>query len=233
MKNNTIIFCSIKFYNYTFKKINLILKKGGYLVAPAASSLSTLKKNKKYYLALKKSKIAILDSGYFCILLRIFKKHKITKYSGYLFLKDFLSKNIFTQKLILSIDPSLNEKKLNQHFYRSRNIKSFSYVAPFYKYNFRDLKLFNLIKLKKPDYILINIAGEKQEILAMEINEYFRSKIPIICTGAAIGFLTGNQAPINDTLDKFYLGWLTRLFHNPKVHLKRVFLSVSLIKLFF
>ena len=46
MKNNTIIFCSIKFYNYTFKKINLILNKGGYLVAPAASSLSTLKKIK-------------------------------------------------------------------------------------------------------------------------------------------------------------------------------------------
>ena len=41
-------------------------------------------------------------------------------------------------------------------------------------------------------------------------------KVSIICTGAAIGFLTGTQAPINSFLDQIYLGWLIRLIFDPK-----------------
>ena len=74
-----IKFKGIKFYNCSF---NLVLKKindGGYLVAPAASALSKLEKNKVYYDSLKNADIAILDSGLFCILLRIFKGYKVKK----------------------------------------------------------------------------------------------------------------------------------------------------------
>ena len=74
MRNNIISFYDIKFYNYSFKRIVQKIKKGGYLVAPAASSLSKILKNKTYHKSLKNSDIAILDSGFFCILLRIFKK---------------------------------------------------------------------------------------------------------------------------------------------------------------
>ena len=77
MKNNIIIFKGIKFYNYSFTKIVSIIDKGGYLVAPAASALANIDINKKYHESLKKSDVAIFDSGFFCILLRIFKGKKV------------------------------------------------------------------------------------------------------------------------------------------------------------
>ena len=73
MSNNIILFKGIKFYNFSSSYlIKKITKEGGYLVAPAASALSTILKNNAYYRSLKESNIAILDSGFFCILLRIF-----------------------------------------------------------------------------------------------------------------------------------------------------------------
>ena len=86
--SNKIVFKSIKFFNCSFKYIiNYLLYSGGYLVAPAASSLSEIETNKIYYKSLKNSDVAIFDSGFFCLLLRLFKKKKIKKLSGYLFLK--------------------------------------------------------------------------------------------------------------------------------------------------
>ena len=91
MEDNIINFKGIKFYNYDFAKLFTIIDEGGYLVAPAASALTNISDDKKYHDALKQSDIAILDSGFFCILLRIFKGKKVSKYSGYLFLKNFLN----------------------------------------------------------------------------------------------------------------------------------------------
>ena len=90
MENHIINFKGIKFYNYGFNKLFSIIDKGGYLVAPAASALTEIDNNKKYYNCLKNSDIAILDSGFFCILLRLFKGTKVTKFSGYLFLKKLI-----------------------------------------------------------------------------------------------------------------------------------------------
>ena len=91
--NKKIIFKSIKFYNSSFNYIiNNLLKSGGYLVAPAASSLSEIKTNKIYYRSLINSNFAIFDSGFFCLLLRFFKRTKVKKFSGYLFLKLLLEK---------------------------------------------------------------------------------------------------------------------------------------------
>ena len=41
-------------------------------MAPAASALAEINKNKLYYNSLRYADVAILDSGFFCILLKIF-----------------------------------------------------------------------------------------------------------------------------------------------------------------
>ena len=51
-----------------------------------------------------------------------------------------------------------------------------------------------------------------------------------LITGAAISFFTGEQAPINDFIDRNYLGWLFRIIFKPYVFLPRYLKS---IKLFF
>jgi UDP-N-acetyl-D-mannosaminuronic acid transferase (WecB/TagA/CpsF family) len=241
MNKNIIFFYGIKFYNLKFVKILNKLNLGGYLVAPAASALTKINLNRQYFKALKRSSIAIFDSGYMCILLRLFKKIKVKKFSGYLFLKKLLSLHHFNKK-ILSIDPNKKQSDINRRFLCKKGFQVFTYVAPFYRTNFHDIKLISLIKKVKPNYILINIAGEKQEILAYEINKFYK-KIPILCTGAAIGFLTNSfykkrfkkesQAPINDYIDKYYLGWFMRLLYNPIEHKNRFFESLKLIKLFY
>ena len=234
MSDEIINFKKINFYNKSFNSIFLKINKGGYLVAPAASSLSKIYENKIYYNSLIKSDVAILDSGLLCILLRIFKGSKISKLSGYRFLKKFLNIKSIKNKKFLLIDPNYNESIANKNYLKKINIFNvISYVAPLYKKKIIDKKLIRLINKEKPKYIIINIGGERQEILASYIKKKVNFKVSIFCTGAAIAFLTKRQAPINDFIDKYYLGWFVRLVHNPRKYISRILSSFYLVKLFF
>ena len=77
MEDDIIVFKEIKFHNYNFDKLFSLINEGGYLVAPAASALTNINKDYKYHKSLINSDVAILDSGFFCILLRIFKRKKL------------------------------------------------------------------------------------------------------------------------------------------------------------
>ncbi|MDC0446230.1 WecB/TagA/CpsF family glycosyltransferase [Candidatus Pelagibacter sp.] len=234
MKRKIIKFHNIKFYNNNFNFIFKLIMNGGYLVAPAASALSKIFENKSYHQSLVHSNVAILDSGFFCILLRILKFEKVEKMSGYRFLKKFLNKKEIKNKKILCIDPTLDEARINKKFLTNLKFKNvLNYTAPFYKKgNITDSNLVNKINKIKPRIIIINIGGEIQEILASYIIKKLKFKVTIICTGAAIGFLTGTQAPINNIIDKIYLGWLFRILYNPRKFFLRTIKSFSLIKLF-
>ena len=226
-------FKEIKFYSGDYDQIKYEFDKGGVLVAPAASALANIDTDKQYYSSLKNSKIAILDSGFFCILLRIFRFQKVKKLSGFLFLKTFLD-NFKNQQKILFIDPSRKSNILNVKFLKSKKIINFkTYIAPNYKKKFFDLKLLNLVNNYKPKYIVINIGGGSQEPLAIYINKNIKYNASIMCTGAALAFMTGEQAPINKFVDKLYLGWLTRIIWNPKLYLGRILKSFKIIKFFF
>ena len=226
-------FKEIKFYSGNYDQIKYEFDKGGVLVAPAASALANIDTDKQYYSSLKNSKIAILDSGFFCILLRIFRFQKVKKLSGFLFLKTFLD-NFKNQQKILFIDPSKKSNILNIKFLKSKKIINFkTYIAPNYKKKFFDLKLLNLVNNYKPKYIVINIGGGSQEPLAIYINKNIKYNASIMCTGAALAFMTGEQAPINKFIDKVYLGWLTRIIWNPKLYLGRILKSFKIIKFFF
>ena len=226
-------FKEIKFYSGNYDQIKKEFDKGGVLVAPAASAVANIDTDKQYYTSLKNSKIAILDSGFFCILLRVFKFKKVKKLSGFLFLKNFLD-NFRNQQKILFIDPSKKSNILNIKFLKSKKIFNFkTYIAPNYNKKFIDLKLLNLINNYKPKYIVINIGGGSQEPLAIYINKNIKYNASIMCTGAALAFMTGEQAPINKFIDKIYLGWLTRIIWNPKLYLGRILKSFKIIKFFF
>lgn len=226
-------FKEIKFYSGDYDQIKYEFDKGGVLVAPAASALANIDTDKQYYSSLKNSKIAILDSGFFCILLRIFRFQKVKKLSGFLFLKTFLD-NFKNQQKILFIDPSRKSNILNIKFLKSKKIINFkTYIAPNYNKKFFDLKLLKLINNYKPKYIVINIGGGSQEPLAIYIDKNIKYNASIMCTGAALAFMTGEQAPINKFIDKIYLGWLTRIIWNPKLYLGRILKSFKIIKFFF
>jgi len=233
MEDDIIVFKEIKFHNYEFSKLFSIINEGGYLVAPAASALTKIKKDSKYHESLIKSDVAILDSGFFCILLRFFKGKKVTKFSGYLFLKNFLNLKFNKETKFFCIDPNLEESKVNTTYLNLKNITNHkSYVAPKYNNEIIDNNLLEEIKKFQPKYIIINLGGGVQECLANYIKNNCDYKVSILCTGAAISFLTKKQAPINDLIDKLYLGWLVRTLYNPKKFFVRIIESLSLIFLF-
>ena len=49
------------------------------------------------------------------------------------------------------------------------------------------------------------------------LKKNLKIKTTILCTGATISFFTKDQAPINEFIDQFYLGWFVRLIFNPSV----------------
>ncbi len=233
MEDNIVIFKGIKFYNYDFDRLLSLINEGGYLVAPAASALENISRDKFYHESLINSDVAILDSGFFCILLRLFKGKKVKKFSGYIFLKKFLNLDGNNDCKFLSIDPTEEDRKANYLYLKSKKINDIeNYVAPNYGNNIKDEILIEKLKSYKPRYILVNLGGGVQESLANYIKKNTSFKCSILCTGAAIAFLTKRQAPINDLIDKFYLGWLIRTIYNPRKFFFRTIKSIGLIKEF-
>lgn len=50
----------------------------------------------------------------------------------------------------------------------------------------------------------------------------------IHCIGAAPGFVTGDQVAIPDWADRFFLGWLLRLFAQPRIFTPRLVRALEL-----
>ena len=227
-----IIFKKIKFNNVNSKTFNKYINKNGLFVFPAGPALSNIEKSNEYYKSLQKADFVFFDSGFFVLLLRLFKNIHVQKFSGYKFLSMFfkyLKKN--RKKKIFCIDPNINFLRSNKKHIKKLGIKKIhNYLAPQYnKKKLEDLQLLKTIRKFKPDYIIVNLAGGTQEILGLYIRKNIRIKTSIFCTGAAISFFTKDQAPINNFIDKYYLGWLVRLIFNPIIFFKRYLTGLKLI----
>ena len=215
---NKIIFKRIKFNNINVKNFNRYILKKGLFVFPAGPALASIEKSAEYYESLKKADLVFFDSGFFVLLLKIFKNISVKKFSGYKFLTlffNYLKRD--KKKSVFCIDPNLKFLKSNKSFFKSLGIKNiYNYLAPNYQVKgLSDKKLLQKIKKVKPDFILTNIGGGKQEILGLYLKNNLKTKTTILCTGAAISFFTKDQAPINSLIDQLYLGWFIRLIFNP------------------
>ncbi len=229
---NKIIFKKIRFNNLKPKNFNKYIIKKGLFVFPAGPALASIERSRHYYDSILKADLVFFDSGFFVLLLKIFKNVKVCKFSGYKFLNlffHFLKKN--KKKSIFCIDPNLKFSKSNTSFLKNLGLKKiYSHIAPKYKIeNLQDAKLLKKLKKVKPDYIITNIGGGTQEILGLYLKRNLKYKTTILCTGAAISFFTKDQAPINSLIDQLYLGWFIRLIFNPFIFFKRYLYSLKLI----
>ena len=227
-----IIFKKITFSNIDYKKFNKYILKKGLFVFPAGPALATIDYSKEYYKSVQKADFVFFDSGFFVLLLRILKNVSVDKFSGYKFLNlffDYLKKN--KKKKIFCIDPNLYFSNSNKLYIKNLGVKKvYNYVAPKYsKKKLIDKKLLKQINKIKPNVIVINLGGGIQEVLGLYLREKVNIKSTILCTGGAISFFTGDQAPINSFIDKYYLGWLIRLIFNPILFFKRYLVGLKLI----
>ncbi len=227
-----IIFKKIKFNNINYNRFNKYIIRKGLFVFPAGPALATIGQSKNYYKSIKSADLVFFDSGFFVLLLKIFKNVHVSKFSGFKFLAlffNYLKKN--KNKKIFCIDPNLNFSKSNKAYIKKLGIKKIqNYIAPkFDPINLSDQKLIKLIKNFNPNYIIINLGGGIQEILGLYLKKNLKQKTTILCTGAAISFFTKDQAPINELIDKYYLGWLIRLIYDPFIFFKKYIIGLKLI----
>ena len=227
-----IVFKKIKFININYKNFNRYVVKKGLFVFPSGPALANINVFNQYYTSIQKADFVFFDSGFFVLLLRVFKNINVYKFSGYKFLNlffNYLKKN--KKKKIFCVDPNLTFSKSNRKYIKKLGIKKiYNYIAPNYDVDtLSDKKLLKLIIKFNPDYIIINIGGGTQEVLGSYIKKKLRIKKTIFCTGAAISFFTKDQAPISDLIDKYYLGWLLRLLFNPTIFLRRYIVGLKLI----
>ena len=179
-----VIFKNIKFNNINPNKFNKYIVKNGLFVFPAGPALASIHKSKIYYNSLQKADFVFFDSGFLSLFFSYLQNNK--------------------KKTIFSIDPNLYFSKSNKLYLKSLGIKKVNnYLAPNYKIkNFSDKKLLKLLKEIKPNFIIVNMGGGIQEVLGLYLKKNLKFKVTILCTGGAISFCTGDQAPINNVIDK-------------------------------
>lgn len=229
----------IKFLDGEYDTVRKYLNKNLFMVVPAAPGLAEIDKNSNYYNAIRNSDFAIPDSGFMVLLYLFFYKKKIKKLSGAKFLRIFINEKILKSKnKLFLIDPSEYESNLNKIYLNKIGIpirKKYQYIAPIYhNKNIDDKRLCNYLNsLKdKPSFIMINLGGGVQEILGFYLKKNLNFKCSIICTGAAIAFLTGAQSKMPIFIDKIYMGWFYRIIKNPKIFLLRYIKAFRLVKIF-
>ena len=85
-----------------------------------------------------------------------------------------------------------------------------------------DRNLLSLLEQNRPSHVIIAIGSGAQEKLGYYLRENLSYRTPIHCTGAALGFVSGEQIPIPDWADRLFLGWFFRLFAQPSVFIPRL-----------
>ena len=225
---------------FTGKKegVLLLLEKGGLLTAPAAPALVDLGKDTDYTAALQESDIVITDSGLMVLLWFLATGKLLQKLSGLKLLKLLLTQeNIKKADSSFWIKPSKEAQEKTQAYLNNCGFslgKQNFYVAPMYSNgSIEDPKLIKLLNEKRPPYVFINIGGGKQEVLGLHLKKHLDYSPAIICTGAAIAFLTGEQAHIPLWADKLSLGWFFRCLSKPFIFGKRYIKALKLIPLLF
>jgi UDP-N-acetyl-D-mannosaminuronic acid transferase (WecB/TagA/CpsF family) len=206
------------------------------MVVPSGPGLATIHRDKPYYNAIVKSDFALPDSGLLILLLKYTKGIRLPKLSGLTFLRHFLGEEVLrSRRCLFLVDPDETEMMLNHALLCSRGIRiehADHYVAPIYgPGRVKDPLLLQILENRHPEYILINLGGGIQEKLGLYLKTNLSYRPGIICTGAAIAFLTRRQAAIPALFDALYLGWFLRCVHSPGSFIPRYFKALSLIPL--
>lgn len=234
---NHKFFLGIRFWNSDTESLLASADQaGGLFTVPSAPSLGAMDADAPLRRAYRASDWAVVDGGYVALILRICFGRSIRRISGLQILQKLIGVGHqhaipMKERVILWVIPNRNEKDAIRNYLLQGDFdlsRQHFYEAPYYKTeaDFSDMKLLSKAKAVNPDWIILCIGGGRQEKLGYFMRENFSqfNRVPVVlCTGGAISFLTGTQANIPTWADRMYLGWLFRIFYNPKMFGARYF----------
>lgn len=195
--------------------------RGGLVVAPAAPALLDLTENAEYREALVHSDLAITDSGFLVLVWNALTRDDICRVSGLEYLKMLLRRPEFQiSGSVFWVMPSKSSAKRNLDWLQEQGFPTKAedmYIAPKYpSTNIQDKKLVQIINNRRPAHVIICVGGGVQERLGLYLKRHCQFGLGIHCTGAAIGFLNGDQVRIPDWADRWVLGWFFRCVSDPR-----------------
>jgi UDP-N-acetyl-D-mannosaminuronic acid transferase (WecB/TagA/CpsF family) len=220
--------------------VEAITRTGGLLVAPAAPSMVNFCRDPDYRRALLGADLALADSGFMVLLWKILTGERVPRISGLEHMKRLLEHpSVREVGKVLWVVPTENSKARLAEFLEARTKKlgrgpgpeeetsspivrdEDVYVAPQYGRPVADEKLLVLVRQKRPQHVVIGVGGGVQDLLGEYLLARLDYRPAVHCIGAALGFLTGDQAWIPDWADRYYLGWLFRSVAQPTVFVPR------------
>lgn len=215
-----------------FKEID----KGGLVVVPSAPVLVEMPNDPAHREALVGSDLAIIDSGFLALLRLVLRGENLRRLSGLRVLRALVERSGFRQPgATFWIMPSERDSEVNRVWLNQHGViadQAAYYIAPWYPGGrLEDPSLLGLVEERRPKYVMINLGGGVQERLGYYLRTSLSYQPAIICTGAAIAFLSGQQTRIPAWADRLMLGWLFRTIHSPTVFLPRYWHALRLVAL--
>lgn len=224
-------FLGVPFWNEPTEKLLRVADlQGGLLTVPSAPSLAQMRTDRLLQEAYQGSDWAVVDGGYVALTLRLVLGKSVRRISGLQILQKLIRPGYphavpMEERRILWVVPNGTEKDAIRNYLLQGEFdlnRQHFYLAPFYRSDaeYADEALLDRVKTVAPDWIILCIGGGKQEKLGWFLRNKFEvcaRKPVILCTGGAISFLTGTQANIPTWADRLYLGWLLRVFSNPRL----------------
>ncbi len=223
----TIHILGIDFYNDSLERaLEEAHQKGGLFLAPSGPGLAELGKNSQYDQALQTADINLIDSGYLAMLWKKRTGNSLQRHSGLKFIKALVedpkfiacSEQLWVMPHRTAIEATADYLSKSGICLGTENF----YEAPYYQASdIVDQTLLAQIQTERPQYIILAIAGGKQEVLGHWLRAHLDYRPAIICIGAAIAFLSGQQANIPPWADRIYIGWFLRILADPKNFIPR------------
>jgi len=223
----------LRFFNGDVDEaVALMSQRGGFLVAPSGTCFTRLREDETYRRAVLAADLAIADSGLMVGLWRLSQREKLHRISGFKYLKHLLrnlkgagNREVFW---VLPTEPA-RQNLLDWSRRETFSINGENcYVAPRYGSDVEDRDLLALIEQHRAADVIIAIGSGAQEKLGMFLRNNLSYRPAIHCTGAALGFITGDQRPIPGWADRLYLGWLWRLVAQPRIFIPRLSRALEL-----
>ncbi len=217
----------ITFFNGDVDEVvSAMVRHGGLLVAPSGTCFVRLRRDQRYRQAMLAADLAIADSGLMVLTWRVLRREKVQRVSGLKYLTRLLEglKGERREEVFWILPTARSRQKLLDWSCRKGLTVNTNncYVAPQYGLEIEDRYLVALLEERRPAHVVIAIGSGAQEKLGYYLRENLSYRPAIHCTGAALGFMTGDQVIIPDWADRVYLGWLFRLLRQPRIFIPRL-----------